>query len=985
MGDTTRILVFSPADQPITEIAPNDVIEWTRKEKVNGEHSMEITTSVVLKKEMRVLTCDHTGRWHEWVVMGEDADHSSGLTPLGTYYCVWSVQHDLALTTVDKMPGTQTPVRAAVALDAALSGTKRWTVGTVTRTTSGGASMWYKSGWDALGIVVDVWGGEIGVTITVANDGIITARKVDLYDKMGQQSAKRRFEWGKDLIGIRRKVDEAPMAVRIIPRGKGEETENGGHGRKITIESVNGGVEWLQNNETAPLYRLPDGSGGWEYPTVVAENGNIENPQELKDWGLSVLEDYTTPKVTYESNVMQLAQAGMDVTGVALGDAVQCVDRGFSEGGLRVEGRVMQMVINELDETDVQLTIGHAEDGIAGRLASVSQLTATVRAMNGGTLSTADYLNALLERLNSEINAEGGYTYITEGQGLRTYDKAVSDPLVGEEADKVVEVKGGTIRIADSRTAQGEWDWRTVFTSGHIAAEMVTAAHLTAGYIGSPSGNFWNLDTGELQMANTAEFIDQHGDPISVYNIIDMAQSGADAAGDAAEAKATANAAKASADSASAEAKRNVGGTNLLIDSDHTALTKRAANADRYFCTNAGSNVTNTIAKLNLNTRPTGGVTTCFRASFKANQSNNGKWAGIGYYKGKTVPLLDGQKYTFSCWARKTSGTASVQFVYGQTSWVGSSHLALTNGWRRYSFTFTHTQSRVGGTGGAKIEFKGISKSTAACTVEICGMKLELGERATDWSAAPEDTNFGIANSEALSKKYTNEISKKDRDYTNSQRTALDNSFNQSKVFNRLTNNGRMQGLYMKNGQLYVNGTYVRTGTLDAGIIKAGILRDKQARSEWNMTTGYFKTKNAVMQNANVTGQFSSGSTYKMEMKNGQLAGYRNGTRVGYIDYTADVRDTSTGRHNYGLNMVAGTIRFITPRLSVHPSNNTGNISSVCYTGTIKLENVVYNLRSESNGRMRWNYGNVEMRFANGLLTYFSGPSGLVKRSAWKG
>ena len=493
-----RVIRVGRDDSLLEEISANDVFALVRTEQINGEHSLEITTSVVLPKETRLLTQGGDGKWREWVVMGEDAEHASGRSPIGTYYAVWSLQHDMAVTTVDKMPGTQTPVRAALALDDAISGTERWARGTVTQTTTGGASMWYKSGWEALSIVVDVWGGELDATIEVDAKSI-TGRKVDLYSKMGDQTARRRFDWGHDLTGIRRKVEEAPVAVRIIPRGKGEETKSGGYGRKIDIKSVNSGVEWLQNNQTAPLYRLSDGSGGWEYPTVVVENGDIETPADLKKWAQGVLEDYTTPRVTYDGDVLQLARAGLDPQGVALGDAIQCVDRGFSEEGLRITGRVTAMRVNELDDNDVRLTVGYLTQGIAGRLNSITKIGQAVADMNGGTLTTADYLNSLLARLNGDINASGGYTYITEGQGIRTYDKAVTDPLVGAEADKVTEIKGGTIRIADSRNAQGEWEWRTVFVSGHIAADMVTAAQLTTGYIRSADGkSYWDLDSNRL-------------------------------------------------------------------------------------------------------------------------------------------------------------------------------------------------------------------------------------------------------------------------------------------------------------------------------------------------------------------------------------------------------------------------------------------------------------------------------------------------------
>ena len=167
-----RVIRVGRDDSLLEEISPNDVFALVRTEQINGEHSLEITTSVVLPKETRLLTRGDDGRWREWVVMGEDAEHSSGRSPIGTYYAVWSLQHDMAVTTVDKMPGTQTPVRAALALDDAISGTERWARGTVTQTTTGGASMWYKSGWEALSIVVDVWGGELDATIEVDAEGI---------------------------------------------------------------------------------------------------------------------------------------------------------------------------------------------------------------------------------------------------------------------------------------------------------------------------------------------------------------------------------------------------------------------------------------------------------------------------------------------------------------------------------------------------------------------------------------------------------------------------------------------------------------------------------------------------------------------------------------------------------------------------------------------------------------------------------------------
>ena len=41
-------------------------------------------------------------------------------------------------------------------------------------------------------------------------------------------------------------------------------------------------------------------------------------------------------------------------------------------------------------------------------------------------------------------------------------------------------------------------------------------------------------------------------------------------------------------------------------------------------------------------------------------------------------------------------------------------------------------------------------------------------------------------------------------------------------IFNALTNNGTLQGLYMQDGQLYINASYVKSGQILADLIKAG-------------------------------------------------------------------------------------------------------------------------------------------------------------------
>lgn len=502
-----RVIVFSHEDVFQFELSESEVYELRRHEEINGEHYLTITTTAVLQKEQRILTQDATGKWYEWVVTTEDMEHAGGTYMVGTYMAVWSMQHDLSTVPVSVMVGVSgTPVGAEQALTSLLSTTDRWEVGTVTVTTVSGASFYRTLVWSGLSTLIGAWGGEVDAEITVDNMRV-TSRAVSLLDHLGSSEATRRFDYGADLVSIKRKVESDPLACRIIPLGKGEQSGDG-YGRKITIESVNGGKDYLQNDSVVPYVRRPS-SDGYEYPTIYAENPDIETPAELKAWGEGVLEYLTEPRVTYEATVLQLSQAGMDAYGIALGDLVHCVDRKFLPEGLRVSGRVTCIDANLLDPSDTKVTIGHLSKSLSttmrqalGRLDS--RIDTAIAVSEGVAGLSQAYVTRIIERLNEEINLTGGYFYITEGQGVRTYDTAVSDPLVGTEASQVVEIRGGNIRIANSRTSSGDWDWKTVIQSGHLAIDLVTAARLVAGYIGSPSGNYWNLDTGEFQLAATA-------------------------------------------------------------------------------------------------------------------------------------------------------------------------------------------------------------------------------------------------------------------------------------------------------------------------------------------------------------------------------------------------------------------------------------------------------------------------------------------------
>ena len=71
-------------------------------------------------------------------------------------------------------------------------------------------------------------------------------------------------------------------------------------------------------------------------------------------------------------------------------------------------------------------------------------------------------------------------------------------------------------------------------------------------------------------------------------------------------------------------------------------------------------------------------------------------------------------------------------------------------------------------------------------------------------------------------------------------------SLDQQAVFNKLTNNGLLEGIYMEDGKLYINATYVKSGELNANLLTSGTIEDEEELNYWNLQTGEFKLSSAA-------------------------------------------------------------------------------------------------------------------------------------------
>lgn len=282
--------------------------------EVNGENALSITTLARLDKGDRLVWRDLKGRWHENIVDGvEEERASAGI--LYTYYCPTSAQIELLGDYLeDKRPYD---VSAYAALASALS-SSRWQVGTVADLGQAGTNFYHTNAWAAIHDVADTWGGELSFEIQVSGTKV-TARRVCMAKQVGEDNGKR-FTYAKDLVSVKRSVDEGNVCTALYGYGKSLQTADedgnltGGYDRKLTFGDVNGGRNWVGSADALARWGRPDGKGGKAHVFGDVEFSDCEDAAELKKLTEAQLAKSCVPTVSYTADAMAAQKSAAKFT-----------------------------------------------------------------------------------------------------------------------------------------------------------------------------------------------------------------------------------------------------------------------------------------------------------------------------------------------------------------------------------------------------------------------------------------------------------------------------------------------------------------------------------------------------------------------------------------------------------------------------------------------------------------------------------------------
>lgn len=189
---------------------------------------------------------------------------------------------------------------------------------------------------------------------------------------------------------------------------------------------------------------------------------------------------------------------------------------------------------------------------------------------------------------------------------------------------------------------------------------------------------------------------------------------------------------------------------------------------------------------------------------------------------------------------------------------------------------------------------------------------------------------------------------------------ALDDSLTQRDVFNRLTNNGATQGIYLSGGKVYINATYIETG----------IISDRYGRSTWNLNTGSLTTNYMTANNIDANGTFECGSASNLiRLASGEITGYEDGTQIGTINFSAHMRNVSTGKLTTGLQLTGNQhIRITTPLISAAASSSESTTTTHAITKECTLH-YISKIQDDGDGTITWWNATRSIDFVDGFCT----------------
>lgn len=199
------------------------------------------------------------------------------------------------------------------------------------------------------------------------------------------------------------------------------------------------------------------------------------------------------PTVTLSVDIVMLEGTDLykdfeDLTKVSLGDTVHCR---HSKLNIVTDARVIELEWDCLEKRVDSVVVGEFQYNYIDDATSMMNRVESAIRPDGSVIG--QQVKGVLNAINTQLRYQKNVAQTQDVRAIIFEDMNPDSPLYGAMC---LGTQG--FQIADKRTKDGrDWDWSTAFTAKGGYADV-----LIAGILADKTGkNFWNLDTGEMQLS----------------------------------------------------------------------------------------------------------------------------------------------------------------------------------------------------------------------------------------------------------------------------------------------------------------------------------------------------------------------------------------------------------------------------------------------------------------------------------------------------
>lgn len=239
----------------------------------------------------------------------------------------------------------------------------------------------------------------------------------------------QKISFGKNLLDLKRIRKGADIATVIIPLGAKLKDEEGTEtGKRLTIEAVNGGVDFVQDSAAIAEF-------GTIVKTVIFED--IADAAELKAAGEAYLADSVNLWETIELSAADLATVNKDATSFHLGTQVQVKSKPHGIDHLFI---VSRLAVKLLDPAANAITLGKTIPSLSTAIKGISAgVTAIAESLEKNEQHTSEALYNVQQNL--EANIQVAADNIKSSVSENYYLKDDTDALISSVSTAIQQTK----------------------------------------------------------------------------------------------------------------------------------------------------------------------------------------------------------------------------------------------------------------------------------------------------------------------------------------------------------------------------------------------------------------------------------------------------------------------------------------------------------------------------------------------------------------